>query len=99
MHDANPQTEMAASENKTRGSWNGTVYQAIMDFRTNRDDLEIFTIDTDQGLCIIRYGSQKKINLNLKECLNFNFFSKHRKMCLNLISINEFNDWLINKGK
>lgn len=99
LHDANPKTKLAASESKIRGSWNGTVYQAIMDFRTNRDDLEILTIDTDQGLCIIRQGKQEKINLNLKQCLNFDFFSKHRKLCLNLISIDEFNNWLNNKGK
>lgn len=94
LHDSNPQTEDAASEVKISTVWNGTVYKAIIDLRINRDDLEIFTINADQGVCVIRKGKQNKLNFNLDDCLNYDFFSKNRKECLNLISVNDFIIWI-----
>jgi hypothetical protein len=64
VHDCNPQTaaaaaptlEQAAAMAEFDGEWNGEVYRAILRLRT-RDDLRVSVLDCDQGIGIIRRGS------------------------------------------
>ena len=60
VHDCLPQTLSAQAVPRQRNVWNGDVWKAIVDFRTD-PNLEIFTCLADQGIGII----QKKYNSNV----------------------------------
>jgi len=59
VHDCNPKNEIEASPNRTTRRWNGNVWQAFAYYRTQRTDLIMYTVDADEGLGIIRFGSQE----------------------------------------
>ncbi len=67
--------------------WQGTVWQAIARLRITRPDLEIFVIDTDYGLGVIRPGQQ--ICYPEPPELNYAHLDQHRVELLNLLSIEE----------
>ena len=51
----------------------------------------MFTIDTDCGCGIIKYGKQKLYEkADLNRCLEWEYFETNKKEMLKLISINEF---------
>lgn len=64
VHDCYPKNEaaslpdmQAAIKHYTfNGAWNGDVYKAILWLRCNRPDLEVYTLDIDHGLGIIKKG-------------------------------------------
>lgn len=55
LHDCNPQTAGAAGrfEDWETGEWNGDVWRTIIHLRSQRPDLTVFVLDTDQGLGIV----------------------------------------------
>lgn len=92
-HDMNPLWELAQNKNKTPKFliWNGDCWKAWAKLRSEREDLEMYVVDTDHGCGIIRFGKQQTIDLpkNAFE-LDFNYLENNRKELLNLITINEF---------
>ena len=62
VHDCNPidkhRTRPMEEFLKDGKAWNGTTYQAIMKLRSERDDIVIETVDTDEGCTIIRRGQE-----------------------------------------
>lgn len=62
LHDCNPQTEASQWEKNdkkaNRHIWNGDVWKAFAHFRRD-PDLEMFTINTDHGIGVIRRGEQE----------------------------------------
>lgn len=93
LHDCNPLTaeaEVSYSAWEKRGftgEWNGDVWKMILYLRSLRDDVNVFTLDTDQGLGIITKGRPGTI-LNFTEQqireLNFIDFDSNRNEWLNL---------------
>ena len=53
VHDCLPPTAELAQPKFIPGEWCGVTYQAFIDFVSNRDDLEFYTVDTDYGCGII----------------------------------------------
>jgi hypothetical protein len=94
VHDTNPPDEDSQKVPRIQKHWNGDVWKAIVQLRTERDDLEIFTIDTDEGCTIIRKGKNEL--LEIKGKLTYQNLEKNRKEWLNLISVE---DWLISMGE
>ena len=93
-HDCNPIKEIEQRVPRESKRWNGDVWKAIVTLRTQRDDLEIFVIDTDEGCAVIRNNKSKKLMNNLK--LTYENLEKNRKEWLNLISVEE---WLSTMGE
>lgn len=66
LHNCNPATADAAvsfeqwEERGFTGNWNGDVWRAIVHLRSLREDVQVFVLDTDQGLGIITYGKPEK---------------------------------------
>jgi len=85
LHDCNPPTERSQ---KLR--LNGTVWKAFVKFRMEREDLEMFVIDTDCGVGVIKPNSKQKNFQCAEDIYNYKIFNKYRKEALNLISIDEF---------
>lgn len=94
LHDCNPVDEWHQRETNIKGTWNGTVWKAFVRLRCERSDLEMFVIDADYGVGIIRPDKQQKTFEHPEIINDYNLFEKHKKMALNLISVKEWKDKL-----
>ena len=71
-------------------TWNGDVWKAIVDLRTNAQ-IEIFTCEMDQGIAIIQNKKNTAIlDINKKvEKLTFKDFFNNYKNYMRVISLEE----------
>ena len=100
VHDCNPLTyEAQLSVSYVDGkltiphvaTWNGDVWKSWVKLRYLRSDLEMYCIETDQGCGLIRKGKQETIKLDVHiDSINFNQLNVHRKIWLNLMSVEKF---------
>lgn len=75
------------------GEWNGDVWKTIVHLRAFHPDLEVSTIDSDQGLGVISFGRNNDLLKVEKEELfnaDFEFLEENRNELLGLISVNDF---------
>ncbi|MBT5855920.1 hypothetical protein HOH87_04720 [bacterium] len=107
LHDCNPPSELHQVEERVNDlgvpedqlAWNGTVWKSFVHYRSTRDDLEMFTIDTDYGLGVIRKGDQALFSLPKTLAMDYSLFDQHRVEALNLIQPHQFIDWLDQQKK
>ena len=71
--------------------WTGDVWKAIYFLRISRPDLEIQTIDTDYGCCIIKRGTQQLLKLFTNK-LSYDFLYQNKQDILNLVPVNEIKE-------
>jgi len=91
VHDCNPITEITQRRVRASDAWHGDVWKSIVKLRIENQELEICTVDTDEGCGIIKKGKQEL--LIIKDGVNqyeYDFLVENRKEALNLISVNEF---------
>ena len=90
-HDMNPMWEIVQRKSRVINHWNGDCWKAWAKLRSERNDLTMNVIDTDNGIGIIQFGSQKTFKLNVDAYeLSYEFLESNRNELLNLISIEEF---------
>jgi|GEM_PF-2205388 len=90
VHDCRPLSRQVQAVRRTQAYWNGDVWKAWVRLRTERDDLHMFCVDTDEGCGIIEGGRQAKL---VVECeLNYSNYVHHREEWLNLKSVQYFLD-------
>lgn len=90
MHDCKPTTElMQQIPLTTQVEWTGDTWKAYVKVRTYREDLEMFVIDTDWGVGVIKKGKQEKLKVAVP--LTYDNFVIHQNEWLNLKSVDEFN--------
>jgi hypothetical protein len=89
-HDMNPEKEEHQIIPFHGGIWNGDCWKAFVQLRQERNDLEMFVVNTDYGCGVIRKGQQAP--LQITEEINFENFNQNRKEWLNLIEVSEFYD-------
>lgn len=93
VHDCNPKKYEEQLVPRQTKRWNGDVWKAIVRLRTERSDLNIFVIDTDEGCGIIRKeGVQPK--LRVLDKINYKNLELYRNKWLNLKTVSWFNKWL-----
>lgn len=105
LHDCNPENEIQAlpamsyqsvvdlNLKNWDGVWNGDVWKTIAHLRSQRNDIEIITLNTDCGLGIIRKRkSQVPLNLSVDEIkkMSYSDLEKNRIEILNLIELDNF---------
>lgn len=88
-HDMNPLKEEHQVIPFKGGIWNGDCWKAFVQLRRERDDLDMFVVDTDYGCGVIRPGKQDKLDIEPSQ-INFNDFDTNRVNWLNLISVEDF---------
>jgi hypothetical protein len=95
-HDTSPSSEIAQRPVRESGNWNGDVWKAILKLRLENENLEIVTVDTDEGCSLIRRGKQKLLNpkadVNSEDLYNYEVFQHNRLKILNMISVSEFKE-------
>jgi hypothetical protein len=75
------------------GEWNGDVWKTIVHLRAFHPELNVRTIDADQGLGVISFGQNENLLQVGKDELDiagFDFLENNRKDFLGLISVNDF---------
>ena len=93
MHDCNPANERAAGDVHPGGDWNGDVWKVIHYLRTYRQDLEVYTLDCDWGVGVIKGFSNNKcvpaVSAEGKRVckeLDYSYLSRKRRETLGLRS-------------
>lgn len=75
-------------------NWNGKAWKVIAKLIRERDDLRIYTIDTDWGIGMIQYGEpfRQQVDVPDHELYKYSTMMMYRKYVLNLISVEDFLD-------
>lgn len=98
MHDCNPLTEQAGLPGSSidhiktalsdyKGVWNGDVWKAIVHLRSLHADLEVFVLDCDHGIGVVRRGTPEKMLPFTEDevrALTYGDLEKNREVFLNL---------------
>jgi hypothetical protein len=93
VHDCNPVFEITQRRVRASDAWHGDVWKAILKLKTEKKDIEVCTVDTDEGCGIIRKGSQALLDVgNSLNIYDFSFLEKNRQKVLNLVSIDSFKE-------
>jgi len=89
VHDCNPLSYDAQFIPQPRWErhWNGNIWKTWLRFRSEWNDLEMFVVDADEGVGVIKNGKQKTIK---KWDISYKEFYQNKKQLLNLISVENF---------
>ena len=93
VHDCMPDSLGKQAVPRYKMQWNGDVWKAIVDLR-QREDLEIFTCEMDQGIGVIKREKNSSI-LEIKKSprnLKFKDYYVDYKKLLRVISLKELKD-------
>lgn len=97
LHDCNP---FMWEDNYTRliedywgQNWNGTVWKTIYKLKSTRSDLNICTLDADEGIGLIKRGTQPLVPFD-NPYFEYKIFQNNRVRDLNLIPAKELDNWL-----
>ena len=93
VHDCMPDCLSKQAVPRYRMIWNGDVWKAIVDLR-QREDLEIFTCEMDQGIGIIKKEKNTSILEIKKPARNLKFkdYYANYKKFLRVISVEELKE-------
>jgi len=90
-HDMNPLWEIVQRKERVVGAWNGDCWKAWVKLRSELSNITMDVVDTDNGVGIIQFGSQKTISLDTDAFnLSYEYLESNRDYLLNLISIDDF---------
>lgn len=97
VHDNLPTTKrMQEIPLQEQSEWTGNVWRAWVKFRATRPDLEMYVVNTDWGVGIIRMGSQECIKLDKAiEDLTYEDFVSNKQYWMNIISVEDFQKKLL----
>lgn len=91
MHDCNPQSETAQAVPRQQSEWNGDCWKAVVKLRAEHPELDVFTIDTDQGLGVVRQVPSDSIDVDGEPFdLTWSDLVQDRERLLGLISPSEW---------
>jgi hypothetical protein len=92
VHDCNPTKEITQRRERASDIWHGDVWKAILKLRSENPDVEVVTVDADEGCAVIRRGHQElfRSDAPIAEQYAYPFFNRNRKQILNLISVDAF---------
>jgi Methyltransferase domain len=89
VHDCDPVSEVHQLPEKILLEWCGTTWKAWSRLRCNRPDLQMFVIDADWGIGVIRRGNQTLFNGRV-ENFDWQFLAANRRRLLNLVPVETF---------
>jgi hypothetical protein len=91
-HDMNPEKEVIQIVPKESVEWTGDCWKAFVRLRSERNDLEMFTVNTDYGVGVIKKGVQVPLQIENIDTIGYSDLEKNRVEYLGLISVTEFNE-------
>ena len=91
-HDMLPTSEDMQITPFRGGMWTGDCWKAFVNLRQTREDLEMFTIDVDMGLGVIRRGKQDKVRVDRE--VNYENFTYHKYDWMNIYPLPAFYEFM-----
>lgn len=91
-HDMNPIDESHQTTSFNPGIWNGTCWKALVLLRQTFSELNVVTVDTDNGCSILWRDDKNAVKLPNDLVLTYANLEANRKEWLNLISVEEFKE-------
>ena len=89
MHDCLPNSKrMQEIPLQEQDEWCGNVWEAFIHFRSTRNDLTMYVVDTDWGCGIIQKGSQELLVNDYP--ISYENFVTHKQWWMNIISVDQF---------
>ena len=88
-HDMNPTNEGMQKVPRETKAWTGDCWKAFVKVRSERNDLEMYVVDTDWGCGVIRRGGRDGLDLK-GQTLTYDNLEKNRLDWLNLRTPDEF---------
>ena len=67
VHDCNPRREITQRPIRASSVWHGDVWKAILKLRMENPNIEIYTINADEGCAIIKKGHQELFRPNTND--------------------------------
>lgn len=92
-HDCLPYTEKMQLRDDNGGEWTGDVWKAIAKLRVECIDLSIFVVNTDYGCGVIRRGKNLPYTPD-GDYLSYQYYTKNAGEMLNVVSIEDFKQWI-----
>ena len=92
MHDCLPPNRYYQERKQSLyvSGWTGDTWKAFVKFRTLREDLNMYVVDTDYGCGVVRRGKQNTLDIDLDKDLSYEIFEKNKTEWLNLITPEDF---------
>ena len=91
VHDCNPTTEITQRRLRASDAWHGDVWKSIVRLRLENPELDVCTVDTDEGCGIIKKGKQDLLVVeDGVDTYHYDFLNENRLNALNLITIEDF---------
>jgi hypothetical protein len=92
LHDCNPANYDIQIVPRIYEYWSGDVWKSVVKLNIYRSDLDVFVIDSDTGLGVIRKNGKKPRiwDSQLSSGIDWEYFDKNRKKLLNLVTENDF---------
>jgi hypothetical protein len=98
LHDCNPflyeYNHERLIEDYWGQGWNGTVWKVIYKLLCTKEDLDIYTVNTDEGVGLIKRGNGRKLLEFENHYYEYKELHKNLEKHLNIITINELNNIL-----
>lgn len=92
VHDCNPVKEITQRRERASDVWHGDVWKAVLRLRLENPNIDLHTVDADEGCGIIRHGQQElfKVENPPSDMYTYSFLKKYRQEILQLLSPDEF---------
>lgn len=95
LHDTLPSSFEAQEVPRKKKNWNGDVWKSVAELRCTRNDLQIATINTDEGCTLIKRGSQELYKeISLDKALTWEYFSGNKEKLMNIVTTNNLDEIL-----
>ena len=97
IHDCLPPGKEEQEVPRTTSIWTGDVWRAFAHYRKTLADYDIFCIDTDYGIGVIRHnpsGPFRNGTWWYQDGMSYEDFAANQKEILNLISVKEFKKYI-----
>lgn len=94
LHDCNPPAFEYSIVPRQHETWNGDVYKSVLKLQRDNKNHTFFTVDTDWGVGVIlknipSFNTLSELHYD-SGINDWDIFDKHRKLLLNLISVETF---------
>ncbi len=102
LHDCNPTQKEHQTTKRKPGQkhWTGDTWKAFALLRMTRPDLEMFTVNADWGLGVIRLGKQKVFPTSMPiDEMDYDFLCNNRLELMNLIECENVNKSLLRASR
>lgn len=86
IHDCLPSSEECQTQNREVKGWTGDCWKAFAELRATKTNIEMFTINADHGIGVIRFGLQV-LYTGSRE--TYNDFITNKQEMMNIVSWKE----------